>query len=168
MIVKIISDISEIKQLKQKGKMARALLMCMPDIYQSWHELHIKGPWIGGASIAGNCPEHEVYVADLVLKRKDVKAGIDEAINLTEPREIGLSAMTFQYPTAVRIANYIRKNYPGIPIALGGYHATALREEIAESEEGEIFDYIFAGESEHTFNDFLDKKDFQNIQGFSY
>lgn len=50
--------------------MARALLFSMPDIYQSWHELHIKGPWLGGASLAANAPNHEVYVADLVLKEK--------------------------------------------------------------------------------------------------
>ncbi len=148
--------------------MTRALLMCMPDIYQSWHETHIKGPWIGGASIAGNCLNHEVYVADLVLKRKNVRGGIDEAISMINPEIIGLSAMTFQYPTAVKVAKYLKTEYPEIKIALGGYHATATREEIAESEEGKIFDYIFAGESEHTFNDFLDKKDFQNIQGFSY
>lgn len=75
--------------------MTKALLMCMPDIYQTWHETHIKGPWLGGASIAGNCSEHEVYVADLVLKRNDVRGGVKEAIAKTTPQVVGLSAMTF-------------------------------------------------------------------------
>lgn len=148
--------------------MTRVLLLCMPDIYQSWHELHIKGPWLGGASIAGNCLKHEVYVADLVLKRKDVKKGIDEAINSTNPEIIGLSAMTFQYPTSVRIAQYIKKNYPGIPVALGGYHATSERKETANSEEGKVFDYIFTGETEHTFNQFLNRESLENISGLSF
>lgn len=148
--------------------MTKALLMCMPDIYQTWHETHIKGPWLGGASIAGNCSEHEVYVADLVLKRNDVRGGVKEAIAKTTPQVVGLSAMTFQFPTAVRIAGYIKKNYPRIPIALGGYHATALREEIAESEEGQVFDLIFAGEAEHTFNQYLSGEALTNISGISY
>jgi radical SAM superfamily enzyme YgiQ (UPF0313 family) len=152
----------------RNGKMVRALLMCMPDIYQPWHAFHIKGPWLGGASIAGNCPDHKVYVADLVLKRSNIRKGIKEAIDLTDPQIIGLSAMTFQYPTAVKIANHIKKTYSGIPIALGGYHATAEREEIAESKEGKVFDYIFAGEAEHTFNLFLNGWDVTNISSLSY
>ena len=140
----------------------------MPDIYQTWNPTHILGPWLGGASIAGNCEGHEVYVGDLVLKRDDVKTGIDEAIRITEPQVIGLSAMTFQYPTAYRVASYVKANYPGIPIVLGGYHATALREEIASSEEGKSFDYIFAGEAEHTFKQFLDGENKASISGLSF
>ena len=112
--------------------MMRTLLMCMPDIYQAWHELHIKGPWVGGASIEGNCQNHDIYVADLILKRDYVIGGIKEAIETTSPQIIGLSAMTFQYPTAVKVARHIKKEYSGIPIALGGYHAPSMREKIAE------------------------------------
>jgi anaerobic magnesium-protoporphyrin IX monomethyl ester cyclase len=148
--------------------MSRVLLMCMPDIYQPWHAFHIKGPWIGGASIAANCPNHEVYVADLLLKRSNIQKGIKEAIDLADPQVIGLSAMTFQYPTAVKIAGHIKKTYPGVPIALGGYHATAERIDIAESMEGQVFDYIFAGEAEHTFRQFLDGRNTDEISGLSY
>jgi radical SAM superfamily enzyme YgiQ (UPF0313 family) len=116
--------------------MARVLLMCMPDIYQPWHAFHIKGPWLGGASIAGNCPNHEVYVADLVLKRSNVRRGIQEGIERTNPQIIGLSAMTFQYPTAVRIATHIKTAYPGIPVVLGGYHFHRRTVDTAESSRG--------------------------------
>ena len=58
--------------------------MSMPDIFQSWHELHVKGPWLGGPVIAGNCPGHEVYVADLVLKRNDLRSGIKEAVTFRQ------------------------------------------------------------------------------------
>ncbi len=152
----------------EKRKMIKVLIMCMPDIYQTWNPTHVLAPWLGGASIAGNCRGHEVNVGDLVLKRDNLKVGIDEAIRITKPQVIGLSAMTFQYPTACRIASYIKVNYPEIPIVLGGYHATALREEIASSEEGNYFDYIFAGEAEHTFKQFLDGENEANISGFSY
>lgn len=148
--------------------MTRTLLMCMPDIYQTWSELHIIGPSLGLTSIAANSPNHEVYSADLVLKRNDVKEGIKEAIEITNPQIIGLSAMTFQYPTATRIAKHIKEEYPGIPVALGGYHATSMREEITASEQGQAFDFIFAGESEHTFNQFLDSEKLENISGLSF
>ena len=65
--------------------MARALLMAMPDIYQSWNPTLIVGPWVGGASLSANSPNHDVYVADLILKRRDVRAGIREAIERTNP-----------------------------------------------------------------------------------
>ena len=156
------------KPESKNGTMVRALLMCMPDIYQPWHAFHIKGPWIGGASIAGNCPGHEVYVADLILKRLNIQNGIKEAIDVADPQIIGLSAMTFQYPTAVKIATHIKESYPGIPLVLGGYHATAEREKIAESIEGQVFDYIFAGEAEHTFKAFLDGQCLTDISGLSY
>ena len=145
--------------------MARALLMAMPDIYQSWNPTLIVGPWVGGASLSANSPNHDVYVADLILKRRDVRAGIREAIERTNPQVVGLNAMTFQYPTAVRVARYVKNEF-GLEVAFGGYHATAMREEIASSPEGEAFDYIFAGESELTFNKFLDLLDMREREKF--
>jgi hypothetical protein len=60
--------------------------MSMPDIYQSWTPAHILGAWLGGVSIAGNCEGHKVYIGDLVLKRDNIRAGIDEAIKITKPQ----------------------------------------------------------------------------------
>jgi anaerobic magnesium-protoporphyrin IX monomethyl ester cyclase len=148
--------------------MARALLMCMPDIYQTWHEFHIQGPWLGGTLIAGNCSNHEVFVADLVLKRKDIKSAIDESIALTKPDRIGLSAMTFQYATAIKVAKYIRNKYPDIKIDLGGYHATSIKEEKGKFEDDHLFDIIFGGESEKTYKKLLDGVPLENIPGISF
>ena len=148
--------------------MTRALILTMPDIYQTWHENHILGPTLAGPSLAANAPNHDIYSADLILRRKDVRAGVEEALAIVNPEFVGLSAMTFQFPTAVRIARYLKSNQPSLKIAIGGYHATAERETMAQSPEGMYFDFIFAGEAEKTFAQFLDGADFKDIKGFSY
>ncbi len=146
--------------------MTKVVIFSMPNIYQTWSKSQIVGPWLGGLSIAGNCPNHEVYVADLVLRRDNVLKGVDDAIKEINPRRVGLSTMTFPYPTAVRVGLKIKEKY-GLEVALGGYHATAMREQIAE-EASDSFDFIFAGEAERTFNEFSDNKPFEQISGFSY
>ena len=69
---------------------------------------------------------------------------------------VGLSAMTFQFNTARRIAEFIKSLHRDIKIVIGGYHATLMYEEIASSDNGKPFDYIVRGEGEKTFRDMLD------------
>ena len=85
---------------------------------------------------------------------------------------IGLSAMTFQFNTAWRIVEFIKSLHRDIKIAIGGYHATLMYEEIASSDNGKPFDYIVRGEGEKTFGDMLDaiegKQKWEDISGLSY
>ena len=85
---------------------------------------------------------------------------------------IGLSAMTFQFNTAWRIAEFIKSVHRDIKIAIGGYHATLMYEEIASNDDGKPFDYIIRGEGEKTFGDMLDaiegKQKWEDISGLSY
>ena len=85
---------------------------------------------------------------------------------------VGLSAMTFQFNTARRIAEFIKSLHQDIKIAIGGYHATLMYEEIASSDDGKPFDYIVRGEGEKTFRDILDaiegKQKWEDISGLSY
>ena len=90
-----------------------------------------------GPLIAGNCLNYEIKVADLVLWRHDVKKGIDLAMKNFKPDIVGVSAMTFQYPTAKKIGEYLKSHYMKIPTILGGYHVTAPpKEEVALEVEG--------------------------------
>jgi len=129
-------------------------------------------PSIGLASMAANCPDHEVYIGDLVLKRRDVKGAIHGAIKKYSPDVVGLSAMTFQFPTLIKIARYIKKEFPDIPIVIGGYHATILYKEIADEDGERLFDSIIRGEGDLSFNELLDalngRKDLSSIKGLSY
>jgi len=97
------------------------LLIAMPDVSPGYPTILVKPPNLALQSIAGNLDKrHNVKIADLVLKRKNVKKAIIEAINRMNPEIVGLSAMTFQYFTAAKIASFIKKLNPNIKIALGG------------------------------------------------
>ena len=109
-------------------------------------------PNLAIASIAGNIQSHhEVALADLVLKRNTLQPSIKTTIEDYQPDVAGLSAMTFQFDTARKIAAFIKSLHGGIKIAIGGYHATLMYEEIASSNEGDPFDYIIRGEGEKYF-----------------
>ena len=53
-------------------------------------------------------------------------------------------------------------------ITLSGYHANPERKEIANPEQGRAFDYIFAGETEHTFHQLLNGESLENIPGLPF
>ena len=80
--------------------------------------------------------------------------------------------MTFQFNTAQKIASFIKNLSSNIKIAIGGYHATLMYEEIASSYDGKPFDYIIRGEGEKPFGDVLDaiegKQKWEDISGLSY
>ncbi|UCH96467.1 MAG: cobalamin-dependent protein [Candidatus Aminicenantes bacterium] len=149
------------------------LLMSMPDISCGYPNDLITPPNLGLASIAGNLDKkHTVKIADLVLKRKNVKRAVVEAIRKTKPDVVGLSAMSFQYNTSVRIAKFIKILNPHIKIALGGYHATSMYKEIADSKDAEYFDFIFRGESDLSFNEAMNQLenggDLKTVDGLSF
>ncbi len=149
------------------------LLMSMPDITSGYPTDIIMPPNLGLVSIAGNMDKrHNVKIADLILKRKNIREAIREALRKTKPDVVGLSAMTFQYNTSVKIAKFIKNLDPGIKIALGGYHATLMYREIGDSKDAEYFDFIFRGESDLSFNDAMNKledgRDLKTVDGLSF
>lgn len=151
----------------------RVLLCSMPDTVPQFSAKTWRAPNLAISSLAGNIqPHHEVALADLVLKRKTLLFSLKKAIEDYQPDIIGLSAMTFQFDTAQRIASFIKSFQKEIKVAIGGYHATLLYEEIASSDEGNPFDYIVRGEGEETFHDLLDamegKRDWKDVPGLSY
>lgn len=149
------------------------LLMSMPDITLGYPTKVITPPNLAIISLAGNLDKkHKVKVADLISRRKNIRGAILEALNKTNPDVVGLSAMTFQYNTALKIAEFIKNVSPGIKIALGGYHATLMYKEIANSNDGERFDFIFRGESDLSFNEAMnileDGGNLKSVNGLSF
>jgi radical SAM superfamily enzyme YgiQ (UPF0313 family) len=150
----------------------RVLLMAMPDVScfflgEAWH-----APSAGLAMLAGNVdPHHQVFIADLVRRRGNVRSAVIRLLDRYRPDIVGLSAMTFQYGTARAIAGLVRRLSPTMPVALGGYHATLMHREIAQGD-GHLFDYIFRGEAEISFNQLLraieHRGDLGEIKGLSY
>ena len=151
----------------------KVLLMSMPDTTPFIAKREWEAPSLGISSLAGNMdPRHEVWLADLVVRRWSVPASVRRALKKYKPDIVGLSAMTFQYFTARKIARLIKREFPGTLIALGGYHATMMYHELADSPESEFLDFIIRGEGDHSFNELLDAieghRAIESVQGVSH
>ena len=87
------------------------ILISMPDVVPIIiHETAVHMPNHGIACVGGNIdPEHEVYLVDLIRKRRSIKKYLTKIINTKKPDLIGLSAMAWQYDTCVKIAHLIKE-----------------------------------------------------------
>ena len=70
-----------------------------------------------------------------------------------DPDVVGFSVVTNQWPYARKLAKWAREATPA-PLVCGGIHAMAAAEEILETSP---FDYIFRGEAEEAFLEFVEK-----------
>jgi radical SAM superfamily enzyme YgiQ (UPF0313 family) len=145
----------------------------MPDTVPQFSAKTWRAPNLAISSLAGNIqPHHDVALADLVLKRNNLLPSLKKAIEDYQPDIIGLSAMTFQFDTARKIAMFIKSLRKDIKIAIGGYHATLMYEEIASADDDNPFAYIVRGEGEETFRDLLEAmeggREWKDVPGLSY
>ena len=107
---------------------------------------------IGIASLGANIDAgHQVYIADLIRKRGNVREFVTRTLLKIRPDVVGLSAMAWQYRTCLKLARLVRRLLPAAKIVIGGYHATLMYEEIAASPESEVIDFIVRGEGEEAF-----------------
>ncbi|HVO64898.1 MAG TPA: radical SAM protein [Syntrophales bacterium] len=131
----------------------KVVLISMPDVIPIViHEMALHMPNHGIACIGGNVDEgHHVYLIDLIRKRKDISTYLTKTLKRIRPDLVGVSAMTWQYPTALALIRLIKSILLHVKIAIGGYHATLMSEEIASSPEGDEIDFIIKGEGEEVF-----------------
>ena len=59
--------------------------------------------------------------------------------------------MTWQFGTCLKLARLIKQWLPEVRIVVGGYHATLMYEEIAQSPEAQWIDFMIRGEGEESF-----------------
>jgi anaerobic magnesium-protoporphyrin IX monomethyl ester cyclase len=128
----------------------KVILLSMPDVVPIIiHETAVHMPNHGIACVGGNIDiDHEVYLIDLIRKRRSIKKYLAKVVSKIQPDLIGLSAMAWQYDTCVRIAHLLKELRPEVKIVIGGYHATLMSAEIAASPEAQWFDFIIRGEGE--------------------
>ncbi|MEA3467177.1 MAG: radical SAM protein [Thermodesulfobacteriota bacterium] len=152
----------------------KVLLVSMPDVVPVLvHEAAVHIPNLGIASIGGNIdPEHDVFLVDLIRKRRSVKKYLSKVVGRIKPDLVGLSAMAWQYDTCIRVAHLIKELHPEVKIVIGGYHATLMAEEIAQSPDSKWIDFIVRGEGEEVCRrlvNALDGRDtFADILSLSY
>lgn len=151
----------------------RILLLSMPDAIPLFYSYKSHVPNLGIRSIAGNLDVKgiEVKYLDLVFFHRSIPKIVKRAIDDFSPDLIGISCMTFQYDTALKLMNIIKRIDSRIKIALGGYHATLMYDEI--SHKMSPFDYIIRNEGERSFNELVealvgDSNDLTHIKGLSF
>jgi radical SAM superfamily enzyme YgiQ (UPF0313 family) len=126
----------------------------MPDSFEHTPALTMRMPNGALASLAGNAgPEHDVAVADLILVQDRVLPTIDRLMREHDPDVVGLSVMTFQRRTALRLIRRIRAIKPTVTVVAGGYDPSLASESYEAPSSG--VDVIVRGEGELTFRALL-------------
>ena len=146
----------------------KVLLLSSPVVQPDFDRI-ARIPSYGLASIAGNVDDLcTVSVADLhgTKRPKEYLEGVlKNGYDL-----VGLSCMSFQYHAILPLAKMAKES--GAATVFGGYHPTLSYEEIAESEERRLADYIVRGEGEATFRELIgaidDGRDLAEVKGLSY
>ena len=132
----------------------RVLLLSMPDSFEHTPSLTMRMPNGALASLAGNAgPGHDVAIADLILAQQAVVPTVERLMRERDPDVVGLSIMTFQRRTALRLIQVIRRIKPAVTIVAGGYDPSLAPEAYADASSG--VDFIVRGEGERTFRDLL-------------
>ena len=147
------------------------LLLSMPDSFEHMPTVAIRMPNGALASLAGNVDDHHrVAVADLILVQKEVRATVQRLVREINPQLVGMSVMTFQRKTALKIAALLKSLNLDIQIAVGGYDPSLAAH--AYMEPGSGIDFIVRGEGEVTFRELVraleNRQGFGNIAGLSY
>jgi anaerobic magnesium-protoporphyrin IX monomethyl ester cyclase len=147
------------------------LLLSMPDSFEHMPTVAIRMPNGALASLAGNVDsQHRVAVADLILVQNNVRSTIEKLMREFDPQIVGLSVMTFQRKTALKIAALLRFLKPDVKIVMGGYDPSLAPE--AYKEENSNVDFIVRGEGEITFRELVRAVEngdrFDKIAGLSF
>ncbi|MFZ7126069.1 MAG: B12-binding domain-containing radical SAM protein [Desulfobacterales bacterium] len=131
----------------------KVVLISMPDVAPViMHESAFHMPNLGIASLAANIDDgHDVYLIDLIRKRRNVRRYLTRTLTRIQPDLVGLSSMTWQFETCLKLVRLIKGLLPKVRIAVGGYHATLMFEEIADSESAAGIDFLVRGEGEEAF-----------------
>jgi anaerobic magnesium-protoporphyrin IX monomethyl ester cyclase len=130
------------------------LLLSMPDSFEHMAPVAIRMPNGALTSLAGNLdPHHCVAVADLILAHDRVLPTVERLLQQHAPDVVGLSVMTFQRRTAMRLIGHIRQRLPAVRVVVGGYDPSLAPEAYAAPDSG--VDAIVRGEGELTFRELL-------------
>ena len=147
------------------------LLLSMPDSFEHMPSVAIRMPNGALTSLAGNVdPHHRVAVADLILVQRRVRETLERLVREIEPELVGLSIMTFQRHTALRVIDLIRRLRPATRVVVGGYDPSLAPD--AYTGPGAGADFIARGEGELTFRELVRAlergEDFSGVAGLSF
>jgi anaerobic magnesium-protoporphyrin IX monomethyl ester cyclase len=129
------------------------LLLSMPDSFEHMAPVAVRIPNGALASLAGNLDRHHrASIADLVLVQGRVGETVSRLVHDLEPDVVGLSVMTFQRATALKIADHVRRLRPSARIVAGGYDPSLAPDAY---ESCAAIDFLIRGEGEITFQELV-------------
>ncbi len=145
----------------------KTLLLSSPIVQPDFDRI-ARLPNLGLVSLAAHVNDLcTVHVADIhgMKNHRDFVQKIVNGYDL-----VGLTAMSFQYQEALALASIAKA--AGAQTVFGGYHPTLACEEIGESADAKLIDYIVRGEGEATFRELvaakLEGRSLKEILGLSY
>lgn len=95
--------------------------------------------------------EYNIRIFNLFDFGKEEKSELSQFVNHFKPQLLGFTCVASQYRFVKRVADYIKRRFPHIITVIGGVHPT-LSPGLLLDAPG--LDFLFRGESEHTFLDF--------------
>jgi radical SAM superfamily enzyme YgiQ (UPF0313 family) len=146
------------------------LLLSMPDSFEHMAPVAIRLPNGALGSLAANVDRHHrVAIADLILVQGAVGTTIARLVKELQPDVVGLSVMTFQRATAMKVAQLIRRLRPETRIVAGGYDPSLAPDAY---EPCDPIGFLVRGEGEVTFRALLQALEtggtVESIAGLSY
>ena len=109
--------------------------------------------------------KHDAKIIDLVFHKKNWEKYILEKISVEKPDLIGFSVMSFNYKEALKIADFIKKNFD-IKIIFGGVHVILCPEDVIKNKE---IDIICLTEGEEVLKELLDNNlNCKDVKGIWY
>jgi radical SAM superfamily enzyme YgiQ (UPF0313 family) len=129
------------------------LLLSMPDSFEHMAPVAIRIPNGALASLAGNVDRHHrVSIADLILVQGRVGPTVARLLQELKPDVVGLSVMTFQRATAMKVAELVHRLRPAAHIVAGGYDPSLAPEAYVPCAP---IEFLVRGEGEFTFRELL-------------
>ena len=121
-------------------------------------------------------PYSILFIADYLLKRNvdvkifdlrfDSQSQVFDAISNNDPEFIGISVMTGpQINYALKICEFIKKEFNKIKIVWGGIHSTILP---AQTLQNKFIDFVIRGEGERAYHELISGKNLSQIKGLSF
>jgi len=131
----------------------KILLLSSPTVQPDFDRI-ARLPSLGLVSLAAHVDDLcTVHVAD-IHGMKNHRDFVQKVVNGYDL--VGLTAMSFQYQEALALAGIAKA--AGADTVFGGYHPTLACEEIGESADAKLIDYIVRGEGEATFRELIKAK----------
>lgn len=141
------------------------ILLVNPPSPGIYNLIGLKLPPLGLAYLAAVCREkgHQVEIVDLQV---EPKSKLHQAFSRCDL--VGITSETNKVHQALKVAKEAKERF-GLPVLMGGYHATFLDEEVLRS--GWV-DWVIRGEGEIPMSQFLEaldkKSDLTTVPGLSF